>query len=66
MEFEASDIYQVKLAVKDIVLWSPGAHFMHVRINIFYQHPSSHKNGFSVQCSVYSSHGMECQGSHRK
>ena len=32
MEFEPSGIFYVKLVAKNIVLGSPGTHFMHMRV----------------------------------
>ena len=32
-ELELSDIFRVKLVVKNIVFWSAWTHFMHMRIN---------------------------------
>ena len=37
MESE-SGIFQVKMVVKNILLESPGTHFMHMRVNIPYYH----------------------------
>ena len=33
MESEPSGIFKVKLVAKNIVLGSPGTHFMHMRVN---------------------------------
>ena len=34
MENELSGILWVKMVAKNIVLWSPGTNFMHMRVNI--------------------------------
>ena len=35
MESELSEIFQVKLVAKNIVLWCLGTHFMHLRVDIW-------------------------------
>ena len=36
IEHELSDIFLAKMVVKNLVLWSPGTHFTHMRvINVF-------------------------------